>query len=69
MCLGTGKEGAPYLPHSRPAASAAGLRVSELGMPAPVLPLLGSAWPSNEGEKMQKHSKEPTAPGKCEASS
>lgn len=53
--------GCPFTLQSSLAFRAAGLPVCELATWAPVLPSPGSAWPSNEGEKMQKHSTEPAA--------
>lgn len=71
VCVSQHQEGErnPSPPQFSFEALASGLPANELGMSVPVLALSGSARPSNEGEKMQKHSKEPTAPGKCEASS
>lgn len=68
MCLSTQKrKGAPTHPGLLGRA-AAGLPVHELGMLA-LSRLSGHLRQSNEAEEMQKRSKQPTVPGKCEASS
>lgn len=74
----SGQKGAVCLPtqatkgaHTHPGLlgrAAAGLPVHELGM-LMLSRLSGHLRRSNEAEEMQKRSKWPTVPGKCEASS